>query len=169
MAEENSKNKVKVRSFNYKWYEFLIVYGIINILFFFSISAGINNIYENFSKLFVSEALVDGADFSIFVNLFAAPIFLFLLIANIGIIVLQEFIVILIFKLVYFKSIVSDDEKTRLYQRFNITLLFLILANIIGIIFSGDLKRIILFVLIYFPIPLITFEIICCKVKIIKR
>lgn len=163
MTEQNRKNKIK--SFNFKWYEFLIAYGIINISFFFNNNAVVSNIYKNFSELFVSEVLVDGADFSIFANLFSAPIFLFLLITNIGIIVLQEFITILLFKFVYFKSIVSDDERIRLYQYSKIALLCLMIVNIAAIIFWGDILRIKLFLFLYFPIPLITFVSICLKMK----
>lgn len=166
MAEENNtKKKIKIRAFNFKWYEFLIIYGLLNISLFFTINASINNIYENFSKLYVSKLMVDGSDLSIFANMFAAPLFMLLVIVNMGILLLQEFIVILLFRLVYFMSMVKDEEKSKLYRYIKITLLCFILINIIGIIFWGDIKRSIIFIFLHLPIPLFAFILICLKMK----
>jgi ABC-type multidrug transport system permease subunit len=166
MAEENNnKKEIQVKSFNHKWYGFLITYGIFNIYFFLCNNSIINNIYKNFSQLYTKEVTIDGADFSIFMNLFAMPIFIFLLIANIGIAVLFEFIAILLFKVVYLKSMVKDEDKVRLLKYIKTALLCFILANIIGIIFYGDIYRTIFYIFLYFPIPLFTFIFICSKMK----
>lgn len=161
----NNKKKIQVKSFNYKWYQFLITYGILNIFFFLSINTIINSIYENFSKLYVSGVRIDGTDFSIFANLLATPIFVFLMIITIIIGILQEFIITLLFRFVYFMSVVKDEEKVRLHQYIKITLLCFLLLNIIGIIFLGDIYRTILFVFLYLPIPFfITHHLTkCCR------
>jgi len=166
MTEENNyKKQVQVKPFNHKWYGFLIAYAILNVLFFSSINAVINNIYENFSQLYVSKVVVDGADFSIFANLFSMPVFIFLVIANIVITLIYEFIVILLFKAVYLKSMVKDEEKIRLHKYIKNTLLCFILANIIGVMFWTDINRIVFFAFLYLPIPLFTSIFICSKIK----
>lgn len=162
---KNNKNEIQVKSFNYKWYEFLFTYGIFNIFFFLGINNVVNNIYENFSKLHVSNLMVDGSDFSIFANLFATPILFFMVITSIGFFLIQELIIILIFKFVYFLSMVKNEEMIRLYQYIKMTLLCFILPNMLVIMFRGDIKRIIFFVFLYLPLPLFTFILIGLKMK----
>lgn len=166
MSEINkNKEKIKIRTFNFKWYEFLIIYGIFNIFFFLSINAVINNIYKIFLQFHVSNFTFDGSDFSILANLFAAPIIALMVIINMGIFILEEFIIILLIKLVYFISTVKDEEKSRLYKYIRNTLLCFVLPNLTGIIFRGDTLRTIFFILLYLPVPLFAFMLICLKIR----
>lgn len=166
MAGKNSITKnIKIRSFNFKWYEFFIIYVVLNISYFIFINVSVSSMFQNVSKLHVSGFVMDGSDLSILVNLFTAPLILFLLLINIALVVFQEFIAVLVFKLVYFISIVKNDEMMKLYKYVKITLLCLIPVNIICIILCGDIHRIILFILLYWPIPFFMFILISLKIK----
>lgn len=166
MIEGNDNRKmVCFRPFNYKWYEFLITYGILNIFFFLNINNVLNSMYENFLKLHASNFIIDGSDLSILVNLFAVPLLVLLVLADFGIVVLQEFLLILLFKFVYFKSMIKDEEKGRLNRYVKIALLCFMLVSIIGIMFLGSIWRVIFFVSFYLPMPFFTFIFICLKMK----
>jgi len=163
--EKNNKKETIVKSFDYKWYQFIIVYGLINIYYFFNINASIDNIYIEASKIFTSQLMVDGSNFSLLANLFASPILIFIIVANIIIYILREFIVFLIFKIVYFKSTVNDEASIKLYKYIKRTLLCFISINIIGILFYNNVSRSILFALLYLPIPIYSFLFIYLKMR----
>lgn len=166
MVKKNSITKnIKIRSFNFKWYEFFIIYAVLNISYFMIINVSVSNMFQNVSKLHVSGFIMDGSDLSILANLFTAPLILFLLLINIALVVFQEFIAVLVIKLVYFISMVKNEEMMRLYKHVKITLLCLIPVNIICIILHGDIRRIIFFILLYWPIPFFTFVLIGTKIR----
>lgn len=120
MQEENNNiqtsAQTKVKSFKFKWYEFFIIYGIINVSAFFRINSIINNIYKSYSELYTSGVMIDGTDFSVFTNMFATPIFLFLAISNIIIGLLVEFVIK--YHVVILRKIVRwpDNAQTYLYR-----------------------------------------------------
>ena len=166
MGKENdNKKKIKIKPFNYKWYQFLIIYGIINIYFFYGINSEISNIYETFSKMHINNLAVDGSDFSLFANFFSMPIIVAMAVISIGVIVLFELIFILLFKFVYFKSVVKDEEKILLCKYVKKSLLYFTLANAISTVFWGDIQRIELFVFSYLPLLFFTFIFIYLKMK----
>lgn len=161
----NNRRQIQVKSFDYKWYEFLITYGIFNIFFFVNGIGAINRIYENYSNFFVSDFIMDGSNLSIFVNMFAAPLFLFFVLINIAFTVVIELIVILVLKYMYFSSTVIAEEKVRLYQYIKKAILCFILANIIGIMFWWSIVRTELYAFLYLPVPLFTYLFVCLKMK----
>lgn len=165
MPDVINKKKIQLKSFNYKWYEFLIIYGIFNILFFLNINASVNNIYKNFSELHVSNFIIDGSDLSIFVNLFAVPLIILLIMISFGFVLLQELIAVLLLRFMYFISMVKDGERARLYRYIKIVLLCFILANIVGVMFWGDILRTTLLAFMYLPLPFFTFIFVCLKIK----
>lgn len=166
MGKENDyKKKIKIKSFNYKWYQFLIIFGIINIYFFYAINSEINNIYETFSKMHINDLVVDGSDFSLLANFFSIPIIGAMAVISIGVIVLFELIFILLFKFVYFKSAVKDEEKILLCKYVKKSLLYFTLANTISTVFWGDIQRTNLFVFSYLPLLFFTFIFIYLKMK----
>jgi hypothetical protein len=166
MGKENdNKKKIKIKPFNYKWYQFLIIFGIINIYFFYAINSEISNIYETFSKMLINNLVVDGSDFSLFANFFSMPIIGAIAVISIGVIVLFELIFILLFKFVYFKSVVKDEEKILLCKYVKKSLLYFTLANVISTVFWGDIQRIKLFIFSYLPLLLFTFIFIYLKMK----
>ena len=166
MGKENDyKKKIKIKSFNYKWYQFLIIFGIINIYFFYAINSEISNIYETFSKMHINNLVVDGSDFSLFANFFSMPIIVAMAVISIGAIVLFELIFILLFKFVYFKSVVKDEEKILLCKYVKKSLLYFTLASTICTVFWGDIQRIKLFVFSYLPLLFFTFIFIYLTMK----
>lgn len=166
MGKENdNKKKIKIKPFNYKWYQFLIIFGIINIYFFYIINSEISNIYETFSKMHINNLVVDGSDFSLFANFFSMPLIGVMAVISIGVIVLFELIIILLFKFVYFKSVVKDEEKILLCKYVKKSLLYFTLANAISTVFWGDIQRIKLFVFSYLPLLFFTFIFIYLKIK----
>lgn len=165
MSKENKIKIIQTMPFKRKWYEFIIIFGLINIYSFWGINSVMNSIYKNFSKLFVSNLSVDGSNLSIFANMFAAPLFIALTVINIVIFLVEELFVILLFKFIYFKSMVKDEEKIRLYQYTKIALLYFLLANIIAIGFYCDIKRAVFFAFLYLIVPLFNFLFICLKIK----
>jgi hypothetical protein len=164
-AENDNKKKIKIKLFNYKWYQFLIIYGIINIYFFYGINSEISNIYKTFSKMHVNNLVVDGSDFSLFINFFSLPLVGAMAVISIGVIVLFELIFILLFKFVYFKSVVKDEEKILLCKYVKKSLVYFALANVICTVFWGDIQRIKLFIFSYLPLLFFTFIFIYLKIK----
>jgi hypothetical protein len=166
MGEENDdKKKIKIKPFSYKWYQFLIIFAIINIYFFYVINSEISNIYETFSKMHINNLVVDGSGLSLFANFFSMPIIGAMAVISIGVIVLFELIFILLFKFVYFKSVVKDEEKILLCKYVKKSLLYFTLANVISTVFWGDIQRIKLFVFSYLPLLFFTFIFIYLKMK----
>jgi hypothetical protein len=164
----NNKKKVQIKPFNYKLYEFLISYTIINLFIFSNITANISSIYENISKLFVKDFIIDGTNLSIFANLFAGPIILFLALMSIVIILSEEFIMTLLFKFIYFTTMVLNEEKSRLLKNIKTAILCFIPANIAGVILWGGMKKTMIFIFFYLPLPLFTFILIYLKMKKLK-
>lgn len=165
MGEDNTKRKIKIKPFKSKWYSFIITYLIFNIYFYISNNSIINNLYSNFSNLYHKDVMFDGADFSIFANLLATPIFVFLLAANVGIALVFEFIAILLFKIAYMKSVVKQEDKVRLLKYIRAAILSFIVANMVGMVFWLDVYRAVLYIFLYMPIPLFTLILIYLKIK----
>ena len=170
IEEKNNKKNIKIKSFNNKWYEFLIAYGIINLYFFSTINTAATKLHGTFLELYINEPVyVDGADFSIFGNLLGAPLFLFFVLANIFFILVQQIVIILIFKYVYFKSIVEAEEKAKLYHHIKIAIICFLLTSIIGAMFWGSILRVVFFIFSYLPLLFFTFIFICLKMKKLVR
>ncbi|HEX2946681.1 MAG TPA: hypothetical protein VHT96_12075 [Clostridia bacterium] len=166
MVNGNSKKQVQIRSFNNMWYKFLITYGILGVFFFFCINSVLDNVIKIFSQMFVKDFWMDGSDFSVLLNLLFAPVFLIALIFYFGALFIVEFIAILLFKSAYFNCMVIDEERANLSRNIKIAIWCFILANILGVLLWGDMKRSILFVLFYLPVPLLAASNIYSKIKI---
>lgn len=166
MPDENKTERQKViKSFKYKYNEFLILYGILNVYFYFSINNIVNSIYKSFSEFYTSNVMLDGFDISIISNLFATPILLFIAFINIVIVIIEIFIIILIFNFIYFKSTVEFEEIASLNHNIKFTLLCFLLINIILLLFSGSIQRGLVFMYMYMFLPLFTFFLTCTKIK----
>ena len=102
--------KVKIRSFTYKWYQFLIVYAIFNILV--SCFA-----YETITMPGLMDELEyeDADAFSKALMGILVPAMVMMdamvLVLNIAVLVVLELVAMFIFRLLYFRSQVSAEEK----------------------------------------------------------
>ncbi|MGE4276189.1 MAG: hypothetical protein AB7E30_03310 [Lawsonibacter sp.] len=156
-----SKQRIpQIKSVDYKKYQFFILYGLINLVFFYTINTVVSSMHTTFADLFVTNLSVDGADFSIFANMFAMPIAFFMATVNIVFLLVYELAVLLLFKFVYFKTTVREDEKVELGKHIKTMILYCALFCITGAGFLGGIQQIVFFTLLYFPFPLLTFVLV---------
>ena len=167
MTEKQSNRTLfTIKALKTKAIEFIIMYGIISVYSFSGANSVAHSIFDNLSTLFTSDLFIDGADFSIFANLFAAPIYIALVAINIIITLVIDIVLILIFKKLYFKSGVIKEEKEELYRYIKIILAsFILIGFIIAVTFLGSMKWITVFMLGYLPVPIIVFTIVRAKFK----
>lgn len=168
--ENNNKKKIIIKSFNYKWQQFLIIYGIINIFIFYCcFNSGINEIFPEFfgGNWFEDmEGLAGALKLFMFpLQLAALMLFTVLLIIPIAIIFIFEVVLILIFRFGYFRSEVKDEEKILLSHYIKNALLCFLLAYFLCVILFGDIRHIVCYAFMYLPVPLFTFIFIYLKVK----
>lgn len=165
---ENQSNKtvLSIKALKSKVIEFVVMYGIINIISFSGANSVARSIFVNYSSFFTSDLLIDGADFSIFANLFAAPIYIALIVISVIITLVVDIVLILVFKKLYFKSGVEKEESGKLYKYIKITLSgFILCSFLLAASFFGSLKWIIVYALVYLPVPVIVFVIVHTKFK----
>ena len=147
-----------IKSFDYKWYQFLIIYGIINLFFFYCcFNTGL-------SEMFPEWLHDDAGGLSAVLELFILPFQMIFLIITIGILFVFEFVSILIFGLTYSKSEVEAEERVQLSHNIRNAIVFFLLAYLICIPLFGDIRDIVYFVLLYLPIPSFTFLLIYLKI-----
>lgn len=161
-----SENSI-IKSFDYKWYQFLIIYGIINLYFLYCcLNPGIDEILP---LLFGGDMHDDTGGLTTAIKLFMLPlqagVSIALIVFAIAILEILGAVSILIFRLVYFRSEVKDEEKSLLSHYIIIALGGFLLAYLLGIIFLGEIRYIVYYVLIYLPIPFLTFVFVYLKVK----
>jgi hypothetical protein len=142
-----SENSI-IKSFDYKWYQFLIIYGIINLFFFFC-----------FFNLGVELHEDEGAVEEFFMLAFQ----MVFLIITIGILVILEFVSILIFRIAYFRSEVEAEEKVQLSHYIRNAVWFFLLAYFICIFLFGEIRDVFFYVLMYLPVPSFTLLLIYLK------
>lgn len=167
MTENQSNNTVfTIKALKTKVIEFVIMYGIISIFAFSGANSVAHSIFDNLSVFFTSDLFIDGTDFSILANLFAAPIYLALVAITIIITLTIEVVLVLVFKKLYFKSRVKIEDKKELYRYIKIILAGFILSGfILAVAFFGSVKWIIVFMLHYLPAPLLVFIIVHANFK----
>lgn len=156
-----SKKRIpKIKPVEYKKNQFLIIYGLISIVFFYTINTAVSSIHTTFADMFVTDLSVDGADFSIFANMFAMPIAFFMAIVNIVFLLVYELAVLLLFKFGYFRSTVINEEKIELGKHIRNIIMYCALFSITGAAFWGGIQQIVFFTLLYLPFLFLTFALI---------
>lgn len=155
---ENQVNMsaLPIKPLKTKTIEFAALYGIISIISFSGANSVAYSIFNNFSTFFTSGLYFDGADMSIFANMFAAPLYIALIVFNIVVAFVIEMILIMIMKKLYFKSVVITDEKDELLKNIKLIMVGFALAGILtAAIASRSLRWVTAFLLDYLPVPLI--------------
>lgn len=154
-----------IKSFSDKWRGFLIGYGIVNVIAI-SVSHGVvDSIYNEYFKLFVSDLNVDGANFSIFANLFALPLIIGLSVVTILFYALIQLGAAVLFKVIYLKSAAPKDEREKLYRQQRWALLGYGLLALICALFLRDSGQIMLAMGLYWPVPLMTYVMVTDKIR----
>ncbi|MGI6606468.1 MAG: hypothetical protein ACOX2X_05440 [Peptococcia bacterium] len=155
----------KIKSFASKWYEFLAIYGLINLLFgSLCLKLGF---FPDFFADFTHDTMegFTGVLMLLIVMPFQIALFIFYIIIGIGLLFLLEFVSILIFRYAYFRSEVIDEEKSRLSRYVYYAIICLALAYLFCIFLFDDIQLIVLYLFIYLPIPLFTFTLIYLKLR----
>lgn len=165
MNEMSTQKHRKIHSYDYKKYQFLIVYGFINLFFFRSITSFITSTYTIFEEYQIDEVNVDGTDVSTLVNVFAMP---FLSIAKaVGFVFLLTFeiIAMILFSYVYVRSEIETKKTEELSGFIMKVLVYSALISFAGALFWNGLSQIRLFFILYLPIPLLAFLMIYIKLR----
>lgn len=156
----------KIKSFDRKWYEFLTVYVLINLVFgFLCLKLGF---FPDFFADFTPDNMegFTGVLMLLIVMPLQIGLFIFYIVIGTGILFLLEFVSILIFRFVYFRSEVIDEEKRRLGRYICYAIICLVLAFLLCIFLFGYVPLIGLYLFIYLPIPLLTFTLIYLKLRV---
>lgn len=166
MINKRIKNSAHViKSYKTKWREFLLLYGVVNVIALSSIYEVVRSIYEEYGKLFVNDFYMDGANLSILVNAFALPIFLGMSMAAILFNVFIQGLIIWGFKSYYLSSAAPEMDRERLFkQQRRMILVFWLIASASTLGFF-DLSKILFAILLYLPIPLMTYIMLSQKIR----
>lgn len=159
MVENKAKmHALPIKPLKTKTIEFAVIYGLISFISFSGADSVAQSIFKNFSTFFTSEKMyIDGADFSLFVNMLAAPIYVAFIVFSVVVAFVIEIILIIIMKKLYFRSVVIIEEKDELLKNNIVMLVGIALAGLVmEAIYSRSLNWVMVFLLDYLPVPLIT-------------
>lgn len=161
VENQTSIPALQVKPLKTKTIEFAALYGVISFISFSGANSVAHSIFKNFSTFFISDLYVDGADLSIFANMFAAPIYIAFIVFTAAVAFVIDIILIMIMKKLYFRSIVLMEEKDELLKNNKLVLAGFALAGIVmAAVASRSLSWVIVFLLDYLPVPLITLGIL---------
>lgn len=166
MNEKNiTQKEIETKPFVNKWREFLILYGIINLLFCFMLCIILYKNHQSFLSLYVKDYGIDGSNCSIFVNIFTMPVFFFLVVINIAIGIAFEFVTILIIKSIYFQSVVPKEDQTKLHNYIVYSLMGFAVINLIGILLCIGYNGIFYYICLYLPLAFFIYIFIAIKIR----
>lgn len=160
-----TEKEIETKPFVNKWREFLILYGIINLLFCFMVYTISCNTHQSFLALHTKDFTLDGSDFSVFVNIFTMPIFLLLVFINIAIGIALEFVTVIIVKSIYFHSVVPIEDQNKLHNYIVYSLMGFAAINLMGILLFMGYKGIFYYICLYLPLAFFIYIFIAIKIR----
>ncbi len=167
------KNK-KIRSFRFKWYEFFLIYGLINYYFFTAINSSLFSLQREMINCYSDNLEIDGTDFVPFFNFMSFSFLTGLWIIVAIIIIMISIISLLIFRFIYFRSVINQEEINKLLKYMKNTIILLIMVNIAASTilfyieyhsFNYIIIHLLGFLGVYVTIPLFTYLLIYVKLK----
>lgn len=164
----------KIRSFRFKWYEFFLIYGLINYYFFTAINSSLFSLQREMINCYSDNLEIDGTDFAPFFNFMSFSFLTGLWIIVAIIIIMISIISLLIFRFIYFRSVINQEEINKLLKYMKNTIILLIMVNIAASTilfyieyhsFNYIIIHLLGFLGVYVTIPLFTYLLIYVKLK----